>query len=192
MTSCGFDRHKTARPHSWLEQQDSESVVIHQEPIQKGLTCHFHPNSSKADISCQYHIQVERNRAEDRGTFFARAKSREAKRVNDSLVYLAGSHVFVCGECATHLTTQDDIISKSFHGRHGRAFLLDNCVNVSIGPSEDRRLLTGMHSVSDIFCKRCRTLLGWTYRRAYEPSQKYKEGKFIVEKIHLHAEQHGY
>ena len=46
-----------------------------------------------------------------------------------------------------------------------------------------------MHSVSDIFCNRCKTLVGWTYSKAYEPSQKYKEGKFIIEKIHLHLEE---
>lgn len=41
----------------------------------------------------------------------------------------------------------------------------------------------------DISCKRCQTLIGWTYARAYEPSQKYKEGKFIIEKINLHLEE---
>ncbi len=73
----------------------------------------------------------------------------------------------------------------------GRAYLFDMCVNVSIGPPEDRTLITGLHSVNDIFCKRCKTLIGWTYSQAYEPSQKYKEGKFIIEKIHLHMEENG-
>ena len=66
------------------------------------------------------------------------------------------------------------------------------CVNVSVGPAEDRRLMTGLHSVCDISCKRCKTTIGWTYAKAYEPSQKYKEGKFIVEKIHLHMEESDY
>jgi hypothetical protein len=66
---------------------------------------------------------------------------------------------------------------------------LDECINVTKGPPEDRLLITGMHSVCDIFCKRCKTLVGWTYSKAYEPSQKYKEGKFIIEKIHLHLEE---
>ncbi|KAL7531395.1 hypothetical protein ACHAXR_004012, partial [Thalassiosira sp. AJA248-18] len=86
----------------------------------------------------------------------------------------------------------DDIISKSFHGRHGRAYLFDQCVNITIGPSEDRVLMTGLHTVCDIFCKRCETLVGWTYTKAYEPSQKYKEGKFIIEKINLHMEESDY
>lgn len=62
-------------------------------------------------------------------------------------------------------------------------------MNITTGPAEDRFLITGLHSVSDIFCKRCQTLVGWTYAKAYEPSQKYKEGKFIIEKINLHLEE---
>jgi Yippee zinc-binding/DNA-binding /Mis18, centromere assembly len=74
----------------------------------------------------------------------------------------------------------------------GRAYLFDNCVNVRIGPAEDRRLMTGLHSVCDIFCIRCETMVGWTYTRAYEHSQKYKEGKFVIEKINLHLEESDY
>jgi hypothetical protein len=35
-------------------------------------------------------------------------------------------------------------------------------------------------------------MVGWTYLRAYESSQKYKEGKFIIEKINLHLEESDY
>lgn len=35
-------------------------------------------------------------------------------------------------------------------------------------------------------------MVGWTYARAYEHSQKYKEGKFIIEKINLHLEESDY
>mmetsp|Transcript_57453 Transcript_57453/g.140219 ORF Transcript_57453/g.140219 Transcript_57453/m.140219 type:complete len:355 (-) Transcript_57453:363-1427(-) len=122
----------------------------------------------------------------------AKAQSREARKLNDSMVYLEGPQVYSCVECRTHLTTHDEIISKSFHGRRGRAYLFDNCVNVTIGPAQERVLMTGLHSVCDIFCKRCKTLVGWTYKKAYEQSQKYKEGKFIVEKINLHIEESDY
>jgi len=122
----------------------------------------------------------------------ARAQSRSARKLNDSMVYLDGPQIYTCAQCRTHLTSHDEIISKSFHGRHGRAFLFDHCVNVRIGPAEDRLLITGLHSVNDIFCKRCKNMVGWTYSRAYESSQKYKEGKFIVEKINLHLEESDY
>ncbi|KAL7545081.1 hypothetical protein ACHAWF_008446 [Thalassiosira exigua] len=122
----------------------------------------------------------------------AKALSMKARMENDAMVYLDGPQVYTCGHCRTHLTSHDDIISKSFHGRHGRAYLFDHCVNITTGPPEDRILITGLHSVCDIFCKRCETLVGWTYAKAYEPSQKYKEGKFIVEKINLHLEESEY
>jgi len=114
---------------------------------------------------------------------------KNARKENDAMVYLDGPRIYTCGECRTHLTSHDEIISKSFHGRHGRAYLFDQCVNVNTGPAEDRRLITGLHSVCDISCKRCKTVIGWTYAKAYEQSQKYKEGKFIIEKIHLHMEE---
>jgi hypothetical protein len=157
----------------------------------------------------------------DASTALAKALSRTAQKTNDAMVYLDGPQLYTCAQCRTHLTSHDEIISKSFHGRHGkfcevnlsllirleiwyiivyspsrfitgRAYLFDHCVNVTIGPAEDRQLITGMHSVCDIFCKRCKNMVGWTYAKAYEASQKYKEGKFIIEKINLHLEESDY
>jgi hypothetical protein len=85
-----------------------------------------------------------------------------------------------------------DVSLQPFGSFSGRAYLFDQCVNITIGPAEDRMLITGPHSVCDIFCKRCKTLVGWTYAKAYEASQKYKEGKFIIEKINLHLEESDY
>ena len=50
----------------------------------------------------------------------ARAQSRSARKLNDSMVYLDGPQIYTCAQCRTHLTSHDDIISKSFHGRHGK------------------------------------------------------------------------
>nr|KAF6439524.1 yippee like 4 [Molossus molossus] len=58
-------------------------------------------------------------------------------------------------------------------------------VNVGCGPAEQRLLLTGLHSVADIFCESCKTTLGWKYEQAFETSQKYKEGKYIIEMSHM-------
>ncbi|CAG8538216.1 8616_t:CDS:10 [Diversispora eburnea] len=49
------------------------------------------------------------------------------------------------------------------NGQHGRAYLFDTVVNVEEGPSEDRSMTTGLHTVKDIFCSRCRSVLGWKY-----------------------------
>ncbi len=38
---------------------------------------------------------------------------------------LDGPEVWVCSACKTHLSSNDQIISKQFTGRGGRAFLFD-------------------------------------------------------------------
>lgn len=83
-------------------------------------------------------------------------------------------------------------------------------MNVSAGENEDRQMLTGMHTVADIFCVGCGSIVGWKYVRlvtvlheydffylyvefssyhfgffqetAHEKSQKYKEGKSVLER----------
>ena len=37
--------------------------------------------------------------------------------------------------------------------------------NVSLGQKEDRLLLTGFHTVRDVHCNNCDTILGWRYVR---------------------------
>lgn len=58
-------------------------------------------------------------------------------------------------------------------------------VNVTLGPVEDRMLMTGMHTVADLFCALCATPVGWQYLEAFEESQKYKEGRVILERAKL-------
>uniref|UniRef100_A0A5K3F4U4 Yippee domain-containing protein n=1 Tax=Mesocestoides corti TaxID=53468 RepID=A0A5K3F4U4_MESCO len=70
-------------------------------------------------------------------------------------------------------------------GSQGRAYLFDKAVNVKSAGAEDRLLLTGQHRVADLHCAGCNSLLGWKYERAFEASQRYKEGKYIIELAHL-------
>ncbi|XP_050382064.1 protein yippee-like [Argentina anserina] len=94
-------------------------------------------------------------------------------------------HVYSCKHCRTHLALADDILSRSFHCRHGRAYLFDNVVNVTDGEKEERIMITGLHTVVDIFCVSCGSIVGWKYEAAHEKSQKYKEGKFILERFKI-------
>uniref|UniRef100_A0A8C6XAY7 Protein yippee-like n=1 Tax=Naja naja TaxID=35670 RepID=A0A8C6XAY7_NAJNA len=77
------------------------------------------------------------------------------------------------------------LFGQSFQGSQGRAYLFNSVVNVGCGPAEERVLLTGLHAVADIYCENCKTTLGWKYEQAFETSQKYKEGKFIIELNHM-------
>ncbi|PNY14702.1 yippee-like protein [Trifolium pratense] len=65
---------------------------------------------------------------------------------------------------------------------YGKAYLFDNVVNVTVGEKENRMMITGLHTVVDIFCVTCGSIVGWKYETAYDKSQKYKEGKFILER----------
>ncbi|KJE92852.1 hypothetical protein CAOG_003743 [Capsaspora owczarzaki ATCC 30864] len=96
--------------------------------------------------------------------------------------YLSGRRVYACAACQIHLTRHDDIVSKAFHGTHGRAYLFEKVVNVQTGEPVERPMTTGIHIVVDVYCLKCSCILGWKYIKAYEESQKYKEGKVILEK----------
>ncbi|KAM7193598.1 Yippee/Mis18 [Rhypophila sp. PSN 637] len=95
--------------------------------------------------------------------------------------YLNCARIFACNECKTHLANHDDIISRNFRGQHGKAFLFNAVVNVATGEPNERNMTTGRHIVRDITCRECKTVVGWKYDKAYENSEKYKEGKFILE-----------
>ncbi|KAF4124264.1 Pfam:Yippee [Geosmithia morbida] len=96
-----------------------------------------------------------------------------------------------CKHCSTDLALSLQVMSKGFTGRHGRALLVSpsrggaddggNLLNVRIGPSENRQLSTGWHTVADISCSTCCRMLGWKYVAARELSQQYKVGKYILE-----------
>ncbi|OUZ99076.1 Yippee/Mis18 [Macleaya cordata] len=97
------------------------------------------------------------------------------------LINLEGK-IYSCKHCQTHLGLFDDIISRSFHCKHGKAYLFTKVVNVTVGEMEERLMITGMHTVRDIFCVGCGAIVGWKYVAAHDKSQKYKEGKFILER----------
>lgn len=92
--------------------------------------------------------------------------------------------VWVCGteDCGTHLALDENVLSKSFRGATGTAFLFGSCSNLFDGRTENRELLTGTHRVCEVHCRNCNALVGWKYIECYEPDQKYKTGKVVLEK----------
>ncbi|CAI0415813.1 unnamed protein product [Linum tenue] len=92
--------------------------------------------------------------------------------------------IYSCKHCRTHLALCEDIVSKvSFHSRHGKAYLFSKVVNVTMGEKEERMMMTGRHTVVDIFCVGCGSIVGWKYETAHEKAQKYKEGKSVLERF---------
>ncbi|KAH7074992.1 yippee zinc-binding/DNA-binding /Mis18, centromere assembly-domain-containing protein [Paraphoma chrysanthemicola] len=111
-----------------------------------------------------------------------------------------------CHKCLTDLIPTSSIISKGFTGRHGRAYLVSppsppsalhaflrggsldatgwskgDIPNTFTHKPVPRQLVTGAHTVSDISCRSCGSVLGWKYVHAEEEGQRYKVGKFILE-----------
>jgi hypothetical protein len=39
----------------------------------------------------------------------------------------------------------------------------ENSINIIKGPLEDRVLMTGLHTVCDIYCMYCQSVVGWKY-----------------------------
>lgn len=118
--------------------------------------------------------------------------------------YLSGNKIYGCKGCKTHLANHEDIISRvqpsypllqstatstkltipqpqNFRGQHGKAYLFHTVVNIDSGEPAERNMTTGRHIVRDITCRQCNETVGWKYDKAYEQSEKYKEGKFILE-----------
>uniref|UniRef100_A0A7N0VEU3 Protein yippee-like n=1 Tax=Kalanchoe fedtschenkoi TaxID=63787 RepID=A0A7N0VEU3_KALFE len=89
---------------------------------------------------------------------------------------------YKCKFCDTHLALADDLVSRAFHRHREKAYLFNNAVNVTVGEKEERMMLSGMHTVADIFCCSCGQIVGWKYEAAHERSRKYKEGKFVLER----------
>ena len=124
--------------------------------------------------------------------------TESARSFNENYLNGHTSHLR-CAKCSTDVCLTSQIISKGFTGRHGRAYLVspssalsgctqssrdanDLCLpNTKTDAPSSRQLVTGVHTVSDVRCAFCGSMLGWKYDGAEEESQRYKVGKYILE-----------
>ena len=93
-------------------------------------------------------------------------------------ISLAG---YVHIEHRAYTRTHTESSPQNFRGQHGKAYLFDQVVNIIESEPNERNMTTGRHVVRDIHCRQCKETVGWKYDKAYESSEKYKEGKFILE-----------
>ncbi|EDO08655.2 Yippee zinc-binding/DNA-binding /Mis18 centromere assembly family protein [Babesia bovis T2Bo] len=96
--------------------------------------------------------------------------------------HIDGETLYCCAQCSTPLASSSHVLSKSFRGRTGGAWLFSRVYNVTEGDVEERMMNTGQHSITDVYCNGCGTNLGWKYYEANHDSQRYKCGKVILEK----------
>ncbi|OWM79659.1 protein yippee-like At4g27740 [Punica granatum] len=93
-----------------------------------------------------------------------------------------GNPFFSCRNCRNPLALREDLLNKNFLAKTGQAYLFTNVVNIALGRKEDRQLITGKFAIATIYCSNCGVELGWKYLAAYDVKQKYKEGRFIIER----------
>ena len=63
--------------------------------------------------------------------------------------------------------------------------MFSHAMNIIVGQNHDKELITGLYTIAEIFCCNCGQELGWKYIRASEDRQKFKEGKFIIERAKI-------
>lgn len=55
---------------------------------------------------------------------------------------------YACGTCSLEVALQDELVSRSFQGTSGPAYLFRTAVNVDIGTKTSKQLLSGKHVIS--------------------------------------------
>uniref|UniRef100_A0A8D2EMX6 Yippee domain-containing protein n=1 Tax=Theropithecus gelada TaxID=9565 RepID=A0A8D2EMX6_THEGE len=71
---------------------------------------------------------------------------------------------------------------QSFQGSQGRAYLFNSVIDLGGGGGFAKRV---MKFKSETFCPETFISLFFFKEHAFESSQKYKEGKFIIELAHM-------
>jgi hypothetical protein len=93
--------------------------------------------------------------------------------------------IYSCATCGAHISMTSYVLSKKFQGKSGRAYMMRKVVNCYLGPREDRVLIAGLHTVADVRCRCCESLLGWKYLEVFDNHQRLKVGRYVLEKAHI-------
>ena len=73
----------------------------------------------------------------------------EDDQIQDFPGLLPSCHrTYSCIHCRAHLANHNELISKSFQGSQGQAYLFNSVVNVGCRLAEEHVLLTGLHAIA--------------------------------------------
>ncbi|KAH7514615.1 hypothetical protein FEM48_Zijuj11G0108200 [Ziziphus jujuba var. spinosa] len=100
-------------------------------------------------------------------------------------LHIFQGHAYPASETCSYYYSQEHDLQMDASDNTHFVFLIRGSVNITVGEKEERMMITGMHTVVDIFCVGCGAIVGWKYEAAHEKTQKYKEGKFILERFKL-------
>ena len=108
------------------------------------------------------------------------------------LSFLDNKIIYCCKHCHCHITSHEKVVSKNFFGnsrinlgKFGPALLIKGTVNTVEHGQYTQQLMTGLHVISDLKCLNCSKTIGWKYVECFESNQKYKQGKYLLEKEHV-------
>ncbi|KAE8727002.1 Protein yippee-like [Hibiscus syriacus] len=96
-----------------------------------------------------------------------------------------GNPLYRCSNCRNPLALVEDLLSKNFIAKSGKAYMFRHAMNVVLGPKYDTQMITGRYTVADVFCSKCNERLGWKYVQSYDMKNRYKEGTFILEELKM-------
>ncbi|KAF8210301.1 hypothetical protein K438DRAFT_1710935 [Mycena galopus ATCC 62051] len=98
-----------------------------------------------------------------------------------------------CKQCSACITSYNAVLpasaipedSRSFRGFSGKASLFTETYNVTLLPGKVQLMQTGAHLLAEIQCTACTAYLGYKILRAFEKSESWKEGRFLLELAEL-------
>ncbi|RDX67656.1 Protein yippee-like, partial [Mucuna pruriens] len=101
------------------------------------------------------------------------------------VTYDNSSATYRCKNCQTPIAFRGELLAKNYKAKSGQAFLFSHARNIVFGPKQERSLITGVYTIAGIFCNSCGEELGWKYLQTSEARQKFKEGKFVIERAKI-------
>merc|ERR1712079_368264 len=102
------------------------------------------------------------------------------------LEHLGGSKLFVCTECDTFISNNNECFSKNARGPKGSSYCFKKVVNVTYSEKTEKNY---QHFTKNVFCKVCSTKLGVFYEFVPNETIRYLEGKIILEKSAIKQEE---
>merc|ERR1712073_275425 len=102
------------------------------------------------------------------------------------LEHLGGSKLFVCTECDTFISNNNECFSKNARGPKGSSYCFKKVVNVIYSEKTEKNY---QHFTKDVYCKVCSTKLGVFYEFVPNETIRYLEGKIILEKSTIKQEE---
>ncbi|KAH9948046.1 hypothetical protein B0H21DRAFT_821390 [Amylocystis lapponica] len=93
----------------------------------------------------------------------------------------ARTSALACKSCHTFIASRSCLLSNSFRGHAGKAALFTDASNILLDPPCMLLMDTGAHTIQEFCCKTCQSYLGWKIIHAHERTEKWKEGRCLLE-----------